>query len=35
MIMHELSRRVTPEKFTAVIEISKGSKFKYEIDEET
>ena len=36
MIMHELSKdRVTPEKFTAVIEISKGSKVKYEIDEET
>ena len=33
MIMHELSKdRVTPEKFTAVIEISKGSKVKYEID---
>ena len=36
MIMHELSKdRVTPEKFTAVIEIPKGSKVKYEIDEET
>ena len=36
MIMHELSKdRVAPEKFTAVIEIPKGSKVKYEIDEET
>lgn len=36
MIMHELSKdRVSPDKFTAVIEISKGSKVKYEIDEET
>ncbi len=36
MIMHELSMdRVSPEKFTAVIEIPKGSKVKYEIDEET
>ena len=36
MIMHELSKdRVTPEKFTAIIEIPKGSKVKYEIDEET
>ncbi|MBR7153417.1 MAG: inorganic diphosphatase [Candidatus Methanomethylophilaceae archaeon] len=36
MIMHELSKdRVTPAKFTAVIEIPKGSKVKYEIDEET
>ncbi len=35
-VMHELSKdRVTPEKFTAVIEITKGSKVKYEIDEET
>ena len=36
MIMHDLSKdRVTPEKFTAVLEIPKGSKVKYEIDEET
>ena len=36
MILHDLPRdRVTPEKFTAVIEIPKGSKVKYEIDEAT
>ena len=36
MILHDLPRnRVTPEKFTAVIEIPKGSKVKYEIDEDT
>ncbi|MBR2254626.1 MAG: inorganic diphosphatase [Candidatus Methanomethylophilaceae archaeon] len=36
MIQHDLSKdRVTPEKFVGVVEISKGSKVKYEIDEET
>ena len=35
-IWHDIdSRRVTPEKFTAVIEISKGKKNKYELDKET
>ncbi len=36
MILHDLPMdRVKPEKFTAVIEIPKGSKVKYEIDEDT
>ncbi|MBO4764019.1 MAG: inorganic diphosphatase [Candidatus Methanomethylophilaceae archaeon] len=36
MILHDLPKdRVKPEKFTAVIEIPKGSKVKYEIDEDT
>ncbi len=35
-IWHDLNKdRVTPEKFTAVIEISKGGKNKYELDKET
>ena len=35
-IWHDLDKkRVTPEKFTAVIEISKGGKNKYELDKET
>jgi len=35
-IWHDLdSERVRPEKFTAVIEISKGSKQKYELDKDT
>ncbi len=35
-IWHNLDpARVTPEKFVAVIEISKGSKKKYELDKET
>lgn len=35
-IWHDISEsRVTPEKFTAVIEISKGGKNKYELDKET
>ena len=32
-IWHDINpERITPEKFTAVIEISKGSKVKYELD---
>ena len=35
-IWHDISAdRVTPEKFTAVIEISKGGKNKYELDKDT
>ena len=35
-IWHDIdSKRITPEKFTAVIEISKGKKNKYELDKET
>ncbi|MDR2822669.1 MAG: inorganic diphosphatase [Acholeplasmatales bacterium] len=35
-ILHDLGKeRVTPEKFIAVIEISKGSKKKYELDKQT
>ena len=35
-IWHDLNdSRITPEKFTAVIEISKGGKNKYELDKET
>ncbi len=35
-IWHDISpERITPECFTAVIEISKGSKNKYELDKET
>lgn len=35
-IWHDISeKRVTPERFTAVIEISKGGKNKYELDKET
>lgn len=35
-IWHDINpERITPEKFTAVIEISKGSKVKYELDKET
>lgn len=35
-IWHDIdSERITPEKFTAVIEISRGGKNKYELDKET
>ncbi len=35
-IWHDISpKRITPEKFYAVIEISKGGKNKYELDKET
>lgn len=35
-IWHDISpERITPERFDAVIEISKGSKNKYELDKET
>ncbi len=35
-IWHDISqKRITPENFTAVIEIAKGSKVKYELDKET
>ena len=35
-IWHDISpERITPDKFTAVIEIPKGSKNKYELDKET
>ncbi len=35
-IWHDISKsRITPDKFVAVIEISKGSKKKYELDKET
>lgn len=35
-IWHDIDdSRITPEKFTAVIEISKGGKNKYELDKET
>ncbi len=35
-IWHDIdSSRITPEKFTAVIEIPKGNKNKYELDKET
>ncbi|MCI8332338.1 MAG: inorganic diphosphatase [Clostridiales bacterium] len=35
-IWHDITpRRISPEKFTAVVEISKGSKNKYELDKET
>lgn len=35
-IWHDISpERITPDHFTAVIEISKGSKNKYELDKET
>ena len=35
-IWHDIdSKRITPEKFIAVIEISKGKKNKYELDKET
>lgn len=35
-IWHDISKsRITPEKFVACIEISKGSKKKYELDKET
>lgn len=35
-IWHDINpEKITPEKFTAVIEISKGSKSKYELDKET
>ena len=35
-IWHDIDyKRVTPERFTAVIEISKGGKNKYELDKET
>ncbi len=35
-IWHDFSpKRITPQNFTAIIEISKGSKCKYELDKET
>ena len=35
-IWHDISpERITPEKFSAVVEISKGGKNKYELDKET
>jgi len=35
-IWHDINaKRITPEGFSAVIEISKGSKLKYELDKET
>lgn len=35
-IWHDISpKRITPEDFYAVIEISKGDKNKYELDKET
>lgn len=35
-IWHDISwERITPKKFTAVVEISKGGKNKYELDKET
>lgn len=35
-IWHDINpKRITPEDFVAVIEISKGSKIKYELDKET
>jgi len=35
-IWHDINaKRITPESFSAVIEISKGSKLKYELDKET
>ena len=35
-ILHDISpERITPDKFIAVIEISKNSKNKYELDKET
>ena len=35
-IWHDISpKRITPEEFIAVVEISKGSKKKYELDKET
>ena len=35
-IWHDISpKRITPEEFIAVVEISKGSKRKYELDKET
>ena len=35
-IWHDISvERIRPERFTAVIEIPKGSKVKYEMDKET
>lgn len=35
-IWHDIRKeRITPEKFTAVVEISKGGKNKYELDKET
>lgn len=35
-VWHDISpKRITPEKFIAVIEITKGSKNKYELDKET
>lgn len=35
-ILHDISaERIRPDRFTVVIEISKGSKNKYELDEET
>ncbi|MCI8590379.1 MAG: inorganic diphosphatase [Clostridiales bacterium] len=35
-IWHDIApHRISPEKFTAVVEISKGSKNKYELDKET
>lgn len=35
-IWHKISpKRITPEDFAAVVEISKGSKVKYELDKET
>lgn len=35
-IWHDIDeKRITPERFTAVIEISKGGKNKYELDKET
>ncbi len=35
-IWHDINpKRITPDSFTAVIEISKGSKLKYELDKET
>ena len=35
-IWHDIApERIKPEKFTAVIEIPKGSKVKYELDKET
>ena len=35
-IWHDINpEKIQPEKFTAVIEISKGSKSKYELDKET
>ena len=34
-IWHDISpKRITPEEFIAVVEISKGSKKKYELDKE-